>query len=1241
MDSYDDSQPTQATQNVLDPRRLGEQNSGFSDEEISDIICLLVPYSPAARREVKKNAIGNSPHIVGRNDAAQIDVNYELEDDASNFSLAPQDVGEYHIALRFSSQVKSPLQGFTFGRNPGRCDICLTDDPLRRLSNIHFRIYFNEFSVLMLEDQSTNGTIVDDNLLKAKTAISHEAKRTLVSGSKIKVLMHDSSNDLVFLVRVPLLEGKVREDYKRNLQNYMNRRASLVRDVNATIVPGPGGHVDIFRPLPQRAAATPWAGGANHQVNIKATPGPGHLDGLQKAWAGSDKYNRVGEIGKGAFATVYKVTSKFNGNPYAAKELDKRNFMKNGVLDQKVENEMKIMQKVEHPHIVKYVEHLDWDDRLFIIIMEFIAGGDLGKLISDNGPLSEIETQSMAKQLLDSLDYLHKMNITHRDVKPDNILVSSRYPLVVKLTDFGLSKMIDNEETFLRTFCGTLLYCAPEVYSEFADYDEYGHRQPRNRHHRPPVRQRYDQAVDIWSLGGVLFYVLTKKPPFPAKNGAGHSELLHQIMTKPLDVSPLIQANVSTDGIDFLSRMLDRRPETRATVEFLQAHRWVGGSGAGPQLNASQSYDEISDEELHIEASQLSLAERQDDGHSVGLAPGSDDEIVDDDETVNDENQFSGYESEKENYTFGPGNQPQRLFGEVNVSALGSSGVIPVDRLNLPLSMTSFASTEILGSQLEIRDSFESEDSLTPRQKSQTSQPHLGNPRASISLGESRSVNALNNMTFDVASQSLGGTESILEHLNMKSRGGSLLRSHTSDLNTSKRKPSFDATDEAEASALRDRRVLKRLRSEGSVDVVPSNTADESDYELLALVPPVARAQSGRQIDSPVHKSTYWLAADKSTWHLMYPEMTQLQLDAFKAAAVSRGEEFGPGKSPLWDLAVKYFPATHCEGVTSGGRASGDGGTVPSTASGVLASQDIPDTQDQGTCFVMPLQPDTQGKPAVACLQSSSASAVADISILITESMVSWGRASDNVQPYPLKNEAKVPKYAFKILLWRPDYEPSKNIRPWNHNRDTSEEPFHFYISTKATKGIYVNGVHLPSDNCKYAAGPCTYWFRLHDQDRVVVWQTIDASYRTELTFRCDWGASADRRPSQGDSSRPTLVPQATAKKLDEMCIRAEKKIRNRTEHDLKLDEANHDVDERELNIERERERSSIFERKRQEACRALVSKTRRNSPAGGPSDQSTTQSAWTSYLTGGRTVATFRHASPSTIDLLRGARRG
>ncbi|KAM3447862.1 hypothetical protein MY3296_008317 [Beauveria thailandica] len=96
----------------------------------------------------------------------------------------------------------------------------------------------------------------------------------------------------------------------------------------------------------------------------------------------------------------------------------------------------------------------------------------LCKLIADNGPLTERTTQVLSVQLLAVLRYLQNFNITHRDIKPDNILINSLEPLEVKLTDFGLSKMIDSDQTFLRTFCGTLLYCPPEVYTEYLEYDD-------------------------------------------------------------------------------------------------------------------------------------------------------------------------------------------------------------------------------------------------------------------------------------------------------------------------------------------------------------------------------------------------------------------------------------------------------------------------------------------------------------------------------------------------------------------------------------------------------------------------------------------------------------------------------------------------------------------------------------------------------------------------------------------------
>jgi serine/threonine protein kinase len=96
--------------------------------------------------------------------------------------------------------------------------------------------------------------------------------------------------------------------------------------------------------------------------------------------------------------------------------------------------------------------------------MEYLPLGDLSRFIDDHGPLSESIAQAMMRQMLDALNYLHHLNIAHRDIKPDNILIDSVEPFIVKLSDFGLSKAADEQNKFV-TFCGTLFYCAPEVFS--------------------------------------------------------------------------------------------------------------------------------------------------------------------------------------------------------------------------------------------------------------------------------------------------------------------------------------------------------------------------------------------------------------------------------------------------------------------------------------------------------------------------------------------------------------------------------------------------------------------------------------------------------------------------------------------------------------------------------------------------------------------------------------------------------
>jgi hypothetical protein len=334
-----------ATQNVLDPRRLGKQNSGFSDEAVSDIICVLYPHTEAARQEVQALAQLDCPHVIGRDEADVVEPDYDLEDHASRFDTNPIGNGNYAIILRLSSHVKNPAAGFAFGRNSSRCDVVFSNDPHKRVSNIHFRIYVNEYGNVMIEDQSTNGTSVDRHLLTAKPKDNSKAPVTrwvLSSGSVITIYLHNEQSDLTFRVRIPRRDDEYDRTYINKVDAYFARHG--LKAGAAAPAPTNKGPPDIFK--------TPAEPVVVKRVDLAPvdpkSPSKRRDGQVRREWTGSGKYNKVGTIGKGAFAVVYKVTSKYDGKPYAAKELEKRRFVKNGVLDQKVDNEMKIMQRAQH-----------------------------------------------------------------------------------------------------------------------------------------------------------------------------------------------------------------------------------------------------------------------------------------------------------------------------------------------------------------------------------------------------------------------------------------------------------------------------------------------------------------------------------------------------------------------------------------------------------------------------------------------------------------------------------------------------------------------------------------------------------------------------------------------------------------------------------------------------------------------------------------------------------------------------
>jgi hypothetical protein len=272
-----------------------------------------------------------------------VEPNYDLEDDAARFESHPTSHGNYALILRLSARIKNHSAGFAFGRNAARCDVVFSNDPKRRVSNIHFRIYVNEYGNVMVEDQSTNGTWIDKKLLlsHAKDPKERVNKWVISSGSVVSIYLHESSRDLKFLVRIPRRDEDHTESYLNNVEEYFARHG--LHGYNETIGPGPSGHVDLFGQTRQTPAVAPVV-----PPHLASNRHRDRQSAIRREWNGSGVYNRQGMIGKGAFAVVYMVTSKYDGKPYAAKELEKRKFIKNGVVDQKVENEMKIMKKVKH-----------------------------------------------------------------------------------------------------------------------------------------------------------------------------------------------------------------------------------------------------------------------------------------------------------------------------------------------------------------------------------------------------------------------------------------------------------------------------------------------------------------------------------------------------------------------------------------------------------------------------------------------------------------------------------------------------------------------------------------------------------------------------------------------------------------------------------------------------------------------------------------------------------------------------
>ncbi|KAM9707325.1 MAP/microtubule affinity-regulating kinase 3a isoform 17-T17 [Menidia menidia] len=259
-------------------------------------------------------------------------------------------------------------------------------------------------------------------------------------------------------------------------------------------------------------------------------------------------YRLLKTIGKGNFAKVKLARHIPTGREVAIKIIDKTQLNPNSL--QKLFREVRIMKILNHPNIVKLFEVIETERTLYLV-MEYASGGEVFDYLVAHGRMKEKEARAKFRQIVSAVQYCHQKHIVHRDLKAENLLLDA--DMNIKIADFGFS----NEFTMgnkLDTFCGSPPYAAPELFQG----------------------KKYDgPEVDVWSLGVILYTLVSGSLPFDGQN-------LKELRERVLRGKYRIPFYMSTDCENLLKRFLVLNPAKRGTLEVredaenqIMKDRWI------------------------------------------------------------------------------------------------------------------------------------------------------------------------------------------------------------------------------------------------------------------------------------------------------------------------------------------------------------------------------------------------------------------------------------------------------------------------------------------------------------------------------------------------------------------------------------------------------------------------------------------------------------------------------------------
>ncbi|CAB0006830.1 unnamed protein product [Nesidiocoris tenuis] len=258
-----------------------------------------------------------------------------------------------------------------------------------------------------------------------------------------------------------------------------------------------------------------------------------------------ERYERLEELGKGRYGVVHRIRDTITGEEYAAKTV---RCIKKQDRD-KVAQELDIMNSLRHPKLLQLVAAYE-NPRDVTLVLEYISGGELfERVVADDFTLTERDVILFVRQICEGVAYMHSQSVVHLDLKPENIMCTTRNSHDIKLIDFGLAQKL-NEDTPVHVLFGTPEFIAPEI----INYEPIG------------------TLTDMWSVGVICYVLLSGLSPFMGDNDA---ETFANITRADFDFDDEAFDSISHTAKVFISELLVKRKEKRLTAEECLAHRWM------------------------------------------------------------------------------------------------------------------------------------------------------------------------------------------------------------------------------------------------------------------------------------------------------------------------------------------------------------------------------------------------------------------------------------------------------------------------------------------------------------------------------------------------------------------------------------------------------------------------------------------------------------------------------------------